>query len=128
VKNGHYKTIHLHNAKGNKVGYLGAHDAGNEDGQGIIFLYDGDGKQKVQLGSYGYGLEKGQSLIGLHDKQSYLRFLMRLHGANDSPTIIMKNSQGADTLVIGLDGQTQEPYIKYTDKTGQIKNLIESSY
>ena len=42
VQNAHYKTIQLHNFKGNKVGYLGAHDSGNEDGQGIMFLYDGE--------------------------------------------------------------------------------------
>jgi hypothetical protein len=110
----------VYNQKGQRVGFIGALN----DGQGTMFLFNEKGGTQIQMGSYGSGPERGQSLIGLHDREDNLRFLLRLYGEKDSPTMVMKDDTGADRLVIGLDGTEQTPYIQYMDSQGQMKNLL----
>lgn len=77
------------------------------------------------MGAYDSGSEKGQTLMGLHDKKGSLRLLMRLHGSQDSPVVVMKDRVGDDKLVFGLEGQDEMPYIKYRNKSGSMVNLIK---
>lgn len=115
------QKMRLYNEQGQQAVYWGA----GRNGQGVIFLMDKEGQPLVQLGSYEEGLEKGQSLFGLHDRKNALRLLVRLHGAKDSPTVVMKDDAGRDRIVFGLDGQTQDPYFQYYDaETQEMRNLF----
>jgi hypothetical protein len=69
-------------------------------------------------------MERGQTLFGMHDRFGYLRLLMRMHGPEDSPTVVMKDNTGKDRIVFGLDGTTQTPYFKYTNDHGEMVNLF----
>jgi hypothetical protein len=116
-----YEQVTLLNAQGNRIAVMGPLD----NGQGTFFLFDENGGLQQQMGAYSRGAEKGQSLFGMHDRQNNLRLLMRMHGPNDSPTLIMKDSTGLDRIVIGLDAHTQEPYINITSNNGSAANIIE---
>lgn len=109
-----------YNTQGARVSFIGPHTGG----QGALFLFDEKGGLITQMGSYPVGAEKGQALFGMHDRQNKLRFLFRLHGAKDSPTLIMKDSRGMDRIVMGLDGYSEAPYFKYTDKNGRMRDLL----
>lgn len=96
-----------------------------QQGQGSLFLFGANGEISHQMASYGVGAEAGQSLMGLHDPQGALRFLLRLHGPHDSPTVVMKDDSGMDKIVFGLDGQTQKPYFRYMDDQMRMIDLIK---
>ena len=119
ISNENFSSIQFFNKTEKRVGFMG-----NYQEKGGIFLFDEDGKTSIQMGSYGAGAEEGQTLLGLHDRNNNLRYLMRLSGRQDSPTLIMKDNGGVDRIIIGLDGSTQVPYFKYIDGKGQIQNLI----
>lgn len=106
---------------GQRIGYIGP---GNAD-QGTLFLFNPEGGVQIQMGAYDSGSEKGQSLLGLHGKNGSLRLLFRLHGANDSPVIVMKDKTGDDKIVIGLEGNNEVPYIRYRNKKGSMVNLLQ---
>ena len=121
AKEGHLYLTNFHNNNGKRIAVI----AGSQPtGDGQFFLFNNAGKSLIQMGSYPAGLEKGQSLIGMHDPNGYLRFLTRMHGPENSPTIVMKDSRGSDRIVFGLDGTTQQPYFRYMDKKGRMQNLI----
>lgn len=119
LMNENFSTIQFYNKSEERIGFLG-----NYQEKGGFFLFDEDGKTNIQMGAYGSGAESGQTLIGLHDRENMLRYLLRLNGRNDSPTLIMKDKGGVDRIIIGLDGSTQVPYFKYIDGTGKMKNLL----
>lgn len=121
ISRGSFFDASFYNKNGHMVGFMGPGDAG----QGMIFLFDAAGKPRVQAGTYPVGGEKGQPLVGLSDRSDNLRFLFRLHGSNDAPTLIMKDKSGRDKIVIGLDGETQAPYFYYVDQYGTQKNLLQ---
>ncbi len=112
--------LETYNAQNQRVAMMGP---GNEN-QGSIFLFSTNGALTHQFGSYGAGSEKGQSLFGLHDRGGSLRYLFRLYGQNDSPTLVMKDKAGMDKLVIGLQGADETPYIQFIDSKGQRRDLI----
>ena len=121
AKEGHLYLTNFHNNKGNRIAVI----AGTQQtGDGQFFLFNNAGKSLIQMGSYPTGSEKGQSLFGMHDPNGYLRFLTRMHGPNNSPTVIMKDSAGTDRIVFGLDATTQNPYFRYLDSQGRMQNLI----
>lgn len=115
-----YSAVQLYDSKGKRVGYLGA----NNGQQGALFLFSPNGKILAQLGSYGSGAENGQSLFGLHDRSGNLRLLNRLYGGEDSPVIIMKDKQGRDRIVMGLEGHNGEPYLRVTDSYGGARDVL----
>jgi hypothetical protein len=121
IARGSFFDASFYNKGGQMAGYVGSGDAG----QGMIFLFDAQGKPRIQAGTYAAGSEKGQGLIGISDRSDHLRFLFRLNGSNDSPTLIMKDKSGQDKIVIGLDGETQVPYFYYADQNGRSKNLLK---
>lgn len=114
-------TLEAFSSRGNRIAYMGQMD----HGAGSIFLFDEKGQTDVQLGSYPAGGERGQPLIGLNDKNNNLRYLMRLHGAQDSPVLVLKDMNGRDRITIGLDGNTGEPFIKVMDNSGYTKDLAK---
>ena len=115
-------TTNFFNDDGKRVATLGS----NNSEEGTLFLFNGSNqKLEIQMGAYPSGSEKGQSLIGMHDRNGYLRLLQRMHGPKDSPTIVMKDNTGTDRIIIGLDGSSQEPYFRYLDSKGQMRNLIK---
>lgn len=120
LSRGSFFDASFYNKSGKMVGYAGSGDAG----QGMVFLFDAQGKPRVQLGTYPAGAEKGQGLIGLSDRRDNLRYLFRLNGTKDSPTLVMKDSTGRDRIVIGLDGETEAPYFYFVDPAGAQKNLL----
>lgn len=113
--------VSVYNTQDQRVGYVGSGDTG----QGTAFLFDADGGIRVQMGTYPAGSEKGQSLLGLHDRAQNLRLLFRLHGADDSPHLILKDKNGRDRIVIGLRGANEDPYFQYTDSYGAQKELLQ---
>ncbi|NCO02959.1 MAG: hypothetical protein GW903_02065 [Alphaproteobacteria bacterium] len=115
-----FTTAQFFNNADKRVAFIG-----NYQESGGLFLFDQEGKTAAQMGAYGSGAEKGQTLFGLHDRQNQLRYLTRLYGQKDSPTIIMKDGGGYDRLILGLDGATQMPFIKYLDDQGEIRDLIK---
>ena len=115
-----FTTAQFFNNADNRVAFVG-----NYKESGGLFLFDNMGKTAVQMGAYGAGSEKGQTLFGLHDRKNNLRYLTRLHGQKDSPTIIMKDDGGFDRLILGLDGASQMPFIKYLDDQGEIRDLVK---
>lgn len=106
---------------GQRIAYIGP---GTAD-QGTFFLFNPQGGIEVQMGAYESGAEKGQSLLGLHGRNGSLRMLLRLHGTNDSPVIVMKDKTGDDKLIIGLEGNSEAPYIKYRNSKGSMINLLQ---
>ena len=121
ISRGSFYELTTYNKGGKMTGFMGSGDVG----QGSIFLFDENGQPRVQAGTYPAGSEKGQSLIGLSDRSNNLRFLLRLHGSKDSPTLVMKDNSGRDRIVIGLDGETQTPYFVSIDENGQMTNLLK---
>lgn len=119
ITNENFSSIQFFNKNQNRVGFLG-----NYQEKGGFFLFDEEEQTTIQMGSYGTGAEEGQTLIGLNDRNNALRYLLRLNGRQDSPTLIMKDSGGVDRIIIGLDGSTQVPYFKYIDGKGEMKNLL----
>ncbi|MAF97338.1 MAG: hypothetical protein CMH26_01730 [Micavibrio sp.] len=114
------RAYRLLNDDGKQIGYYGS----GRIGQGTFFLFNPDGKLSAQIGSYENGSEARQSLLGLHDRDGTLRFLMRMYGPKDSPVIVMKDKTGDDTLLIGLDGADEVPFIRYRSRDGSMKDLI----
>ncbi len=114
-------ALEIFGVGGQRVAYLGP---GTAD-QGMFFLFNPQGGVEVQMGAYDSGAEKGQTLMGLHGRNGSLRMLLRLHGANDSPVIVMKDKTGDDKLVIGLEGNSEAPYIKYRNSKGSMVNLLQ---
>lgn len=114
----------IYNNMKQRVAILGT---GNEQ-QGSMFLFNEGGKPTHQMGTYGAGSEKGQSLFGMHDRNGHLRYLLRLHGPNDSPVLVMKDKAGQDKIVIGLEGPEETPYFKYVDPNGRVINLMKPAY
>ncbi len=120
LTNGQFSAVNIYNNEGKRVGTFS-----NGDGnQGVLFLFSGNGKTTVQMGAYPSGGEKGQALIGLNDPMNQLRMLFRLHGDDNSPTLVMKDRYGADKIVMGLKGNNQTPYLEYKKDDGQIVNLM----
>lgn len=112
--------LDVYNQNGKRVAYLGP----GEIQQGTFFVYDDQQNIRIQMGSYAGTREKGQSLIGLHDRNQRLRLLFRLAGREDAPTLILKDTYGRDRMVIGLEGTSEEPYIRIMDKNGVVRNLL----
>lgn len=96
------------------------------DGQPGQFFYDEKGQVRVQVGTYPGGGERGMPLIGLSDKDGHLRLLFRLFGENEVPVIIMKDNQGRDRVVMGLDlsSPDQTPFLKVTGKDGTMRDIL----
>lgn len=115
-------TTNFFNESSQRVATLGS----NGSEEGALFLFNG-GSQKLelQMGAYPSGSEKGQSLFGMHDRRGNLRYLTRMNGSKDAPTVIMKDSTGTDRIVFGLDENNQNPYFRYLDRGGQWQNLIK---
>ncbi|MBF0544675.1 MAG: hypothetical protein HQM08_09585 [Candidatus Riflebacteria bacterium] len=88
-----------------------------------------DSKQRLQLAVYEAPGEKGLPMVGLSDNHEHLRMLLRLAGNNESPVIVIKDKQGRDRLVMGLDldSPQEEPFLATFDAQGQ-KHLIFGSY
>lgn len=112
--------VEIFNTQKQRVAIMGP----AQQGQGTVFLFNEKGKVTHQMSTYGGGAEKDQSLIGLHDKNEKLRYLFRLHGPNDSPVLVMKDKSGYDKIIIGLEGQNEQPYFKYLDAQGRMHNLL----
>lgn len=121
ITRGQYYDLNLYNRDGKMVGFIGPGDVQ----QGMMFLFDENGKPRFQVGTYPSGSEKGQALVGLSDRRDQLRFLFRLHGSKDSPTMVMKDSAGRDRIVMGLDGETEAPYIYVTDQYGGARDILK---
>ena len=121
MKNASYGAVHTYNNGGKRSAMFGTQN----EGQGGLFIFDENEKIRAQMGSYGRGGEKGQSLFGLHDRSEKLRLLNRLHGAKDAPVIVMKDSQGHDQIVFGLDAQTEKPFFFYKTSSGKTENLLK---
>ncbi len=115
------KTYDIFNNFSERIGYLGP---GN-GGQGTLFLFNTKQGIEIQMGAYDSGSETGQSLFGMHDRKGDLRLLMRLHGNEDSPVIILKNKNGIDKMLIGLGGDAELPFIKYQNSKGEMVNLLK---
>lgn len=98
---------------GKRVGYIGSGNAGH----GSLFLFNPEGGVEVQMGAYDSGAEKGQTLMGLHDKKGSLRLLMRLHGAQDSPVIVMKGRVGMTSWLSDSRGPMKYPTLSTVAKT-----------
>ncbi len=126
TKPAHTKTsnnVHnYYNGFKNRTVFIGSHE-----NNGGLFLFDENGGLRAQMGSYSVGNEKGQSLFGLNDRKENLRLLNRLYGPNDVPTVILKDSNGQDQIVFGLDAVSEEPYFHYRHHDGSMKNLITDS-
>lgn len=89
-----------------------------------LWVFSADGKHKIQLGTYPRGGEAGQPLLGFTDDKGKLKLLFRLHGAKDSPVIVLKDDSGRDRMVIGLQGDgEQAPFIQCLDSRGKPTNL-----
>mgnify|MGYP003631116443 CR=1 FL=1 len=119
-RDGNYRNVTVYNDQGKRVGFFGPYNQGG----GFMFLFNEKGQTEIQMGAYASGAEKGQTLIGMNDRSDHLRFLFRLHGSKDSPTLIMKDSRGQDRIVMGLDGQTEVPYFRYLNSSGVMKDLL----
>lgn len=116
-----FYTTNFFNNNGQRIGVIGSHNSG----EGTLFLMNGNtGKTEIQMGAYGTGSERGQTLIGLHDRNGHLRYLTRMNGSSDAPTIVMKDNTGTDRIVFGIDPTTQAPYFRYLDRSGNMKNLF----
>ena len=113
-------TTNFFNESGKRIAVIGP-----KAGQGSFFLFDGNGQVSLMMGAYPAGAEKGQSLIGMHDRKNNMRFLFRLHGSKDSPTVVMKDSSGRDKIIFGLDGNSETPYFRYIDSSGRWQNLLK---
>ncbi len=114
-------TTNFFNDNKERIAVIGAHPGG----EGTLFLFDGKGKTEIMMGAYPSGAEKGQSMIGMHDRNNHMRFLLRMYGAKDSPTMIMKDSAGRDRIVFGLDANSEKPYFMYSDDSGRMRNLLQ---
>ena len=121
LKSQTFSAVHLYNNKGERVAFIGT----QEEGQGSAFFFDDEGSLRAQIGSYGSGLEKGQPLFGLHDRRNELRLLQRLSGTKGTPVLVMKDTNGIDNLIIGLEQNSEIPYIMYKKKDGTFANLLE---
>lgn len=116
-----YRSVDVFNDAGRRIGTLSPGDSG----QGVLFLFSDQGKTTVQMGSYPAGGENGQALFGLSDPLNQLRLLMRLHEAENSPTLIMKDRYGVDKIVLGLRGENQTPYFEYKADDGRTVDLLQ---
>jgi hypothetical protein len=96
------------------------------DGQPGQMFYGEDGKIRLQLGTYTAPGERGMPLVGLSDTNDHLRLLLRIFGPNEVPVLIMKDNEGRDRLVMGLDlsNGDQEPFLRVTDKNGQTRDIL----
>ncbi|MEZ5814087.1 MAG: hypothetical protein R3E13_05105 [Alphaproteobacteria bacterium] len=121
AKEEHLYLTNFHNDNGNRIAVIAG---AKGTGEGQLFLFNDNGKTEIQMGAYSKGMERGQTLFGMHDRFGYLRLLMRMHGPEDSPTVVMKDNTGKDRIVFGLDGTTQTPYFKYTNDRGEMVNLF----
>ncbi|TAL35941.1 MAG: hypothetical protein EPN97_06790 [Alphaproteobacteria bacterium] len=96
------------------------------DGQPGQFFYDEKGQVRLQMGTYPAAGERGMPLLGLSDKDGHLRLLFRIFGENEVPVIIMKDNQGRDRIVMGLDlsSPDQTPFLKVTGKDGATRDIL----
>jgi hypothetical protein len=96
------------------------------DAQPGQFFYDENGQARIQMGTYNAAGERNQPLVGLSDKDGHLRLLFRLFGPNEVPVIIMKDNQGRDRMIMGLDlaSEDQAPFIKVTGKDGATRDIL----
>lgn len=91
-----------------------------------MFFYGEDGQPRLQMGMYTAPGEKGLPLVGLSDNHGRLRMLFRLAGANESPVIVMKDTNGRDRLVmgLGLNDPQQAPFLSLVDGSGAHQNVF----
>ena len=93
-----------------------------------------NGKLRLQLGTY-QGDESTQGdaglpLISLMNPQGQLKMLFRItQGKNQSPVMVLKDSQGNDRVVMGLaiNAEGEEPFLAYFDRRGG-KHMVFGSY
>ena len=118
------ESLTILNSEGKRAGIVGY--GGN--GQGVVFLFNHDGKITSQIGSYSNFRDKGQALVAVHDKNEGLRGILRVMGPHDSPALILRDMYGKDKIVIGLEGRTEEPYIKFYDNNGKVFELSPKKF
>lgn len=121
LKKAQFQTVDIFNPQGKRVGTFSTAEAD----QGVLFLFSENNKTTIQMGSYPSGSERGQALIGMNDPFNQLRLLFRLHGSDNSPTMVMKDRYGVDKIVMGLKGDAQTPYLEYTGSDGITRNLMK---
>jgi hypothetical protein len=85
-------------------------------------------KRRIELATYDGSYSKSEAdlpLVALYDRADKLRLLFRLAGKNESPALILKDSNGIDRMVIGLslNAKSEEPYIYFYDRSGKQKNV-----
>lgn len=104
------------------------------EGPPIQEFYGQDGTVRLQIGTYkgyeGVTPDSGLPLLSLMDDEGKLRLLMRVtQGKNKSPVIVMKDSKGADRIVMGLsvNADGEEPFLAYYDRLGG-KHLLFGNY
>lgn len=89
-------------------------------------IYAMDGMVRLQQGLYTQGAEAGLPMVAFWDNGGSMRMLFRLAGGNQSPVIVMKDRQGRDRVVFGLNlnDPAEEPFMAVVDKAGTKKMLF----
>jgi len=76
------------------------------EGSPGIWVYDRNGKVRLSLGLYG---DNNASLV-LNDENEQAVQIFRTVGTQSAPVLVMK-AQGRDRIVMGLNGQGQDPFL-----------------
>lgn len=104
------------------------------EGPPIQEFYGEDGTVRLQLGTYkgyeGVTPDSGLPLLSLMDNEGKLRLLLRVtQGKNKSPVLVMKDSKGADRIIMGMaiNAEGEEPFLAWFDKLGG-KHLVFGNY
>ncbi|HYD17876.1 MAG TPA: hypothetical protein VEF76_05315 [Patescibacteria group bacterium] len=120
-------------AQGQSDSYFALRDTKNakgittyvNDGQPGQIFYGENGQMRLQMGTYNGADERGLPLIALSDTNGHIRLLFRLAGENESPVLIMKDKNGSDRIVMGLQlSGGQNPFLHITNDDGSTKDVF----
>lgn len=88
------------------------------EGSPAIWMFDRNGKARLNLLIY----EDGNAGVVLNDAEERAVQIFRTVGSRSAPVLVMK-SEGRDRIVLGLDSQTQNPFLTTWDNAGA-KNAV----
>jgi hypothetical protein len=107
-------------------------DIGLAHGTPLQDFYDQNNALRMQFGIYlgdMRGDERGLPFASLNDNNGLLKLLLRLDRRNNAPLVILKDSKGANRVIMGLAlyDEGQDPFLLYLDKDGT-KHMVLGTF